>query len=187
MFRKILSGILIIYVFQLLPAGCRHEAEKADATRKFTEEDLMKVNKFLVKKDQELIHRYVERHGYPMEKSPSGLWFGIITSGDETFKELAQKDQYALISYSISLLDGTLCYSSDSRGLKQFRIGQGGVESGLEEGILKMHVGDSARMILPPHLGYGLTGDQQKIPGRAILVYDVKLLKLSPQMIQTNH
>jgi len=36
-----------------------------------------------------------------------------------------------------------------------------------------------ARLILPPHLAHGLTGDGNKIPARAIIVYDIKVLKLS--------
>ena len=54
----------------------------------------------------------------------------------------------------------------------------GGVESGLEEGILLMKTGGKAKFILPPHLAYGLPGDGKKIPARAILVYDVELLSI---------
>ena len=84
----------------------------------------------------------------------------------------------ATINYSISLLDGTECYNSDDSGPRQFKIGQGGVESGLEEGILFMHEGDKARFIMPPHLAHGLLGDNHKIPARAIIIYEVELIKL---------
>jgi len=68
-------------------------------------------------------------------------------------------------------LNGKFCYSSDSTGLKKFKVGQGGVESGLEEMLLMMHKGDTAEMLMPPHLAHGLMGDQKKIPTLAILHY----------------
>jgi FKBP-type peptidyl-prolyl cis-trans isomerase len=52
------------------------------------------------------------------------------------------------------------------------------VESGLEEGILLLREGDKAKFILPPHLAHGLLGDDNKIPARSIIVYDLELLSL---------
>ena len=64
---------------------------------------------------------------------------------------------------------------------KQFRIGQGGVESGLEEGVLLLlHEGDKATFIMPPHLAHGLPGDGNRIPARSIIVYEVELVKVEP-------
>jgi FKBP-type peptidyl-prolyl cis-trans isomerase len=83
-----------------------------------------------------------------------------------------------MIDYSVSLLDGTECYSSKSTGPQEFRIGQDNVESGLHEAILLMKVGDKARFILPPHLAHGLIGDQNKIPAMSTIIYDVELKAL---------
>ena len=41
-----------------------------------------------------------------------------------------------------------------------------------------MHEGDKARFIMPPHLAHGLLGDNHKIPARAIIIYEVELIKL---------
>ena len=68
---------------------------------------------------------------------------------------------------------------SNSRGTKSFKIGQGGVEKGLEIGILKMREGDKAKFIMPPNLAWGLIGDEKKIPARSIIIYDVELIKLT--------
>jgi len=54
------------------------------------------------------------------------------------------------------------------------------VESGLEEGILLLRVGDKATFIMPPHLAHGLQGDGDRIPARSIIMYDVLLLKVEP-------
>jgi FKBP-type peptidyl-prolyl cis-trans isomerase len=41
-----------------------------------------------------------------------------------------------------------------------------------------MNKGDKAKFILPSHLGYGLMGDEVKIPSHAILVCDVSLIEI---------
>jgi FKBP-type peptidyl-prolyl cis-trans isomerase len=57
-------------------------------------------------------------------------------------------------------------------------VGQGEVEPGLDEGIRLLHSGDKARFILPPHLAYGLIGDENKIPARSVIVYDLTVLSV---------
>ena len=41
-----------------------------------------------------------------------------------------------------------------------------------------MKEGDKAKLILPSHLAYGLIGDQNKIPQKATIIYDIELLEL---------
>ncbi len=139
-------------------------------------ESLVNINKYLVEKDKEAIENYIKRHKWEMEMTEAGLWYMIYKKGKG---EKAENGKFATISYEISLLDGTICYYSDSISPKTFIIGQGGVESGLELGILLMHEGDKAKLILPPHLAHGLLGDEDKIPPRSTIIYDIELLKIS--------
>jgi FKBP-type peptidyl-prolyl cis-trans isomerase len=118
---------------------------------------------------------FVQRNKWNMQQTPSGLWYIIIHEGNG---KPARSGDMITLAYRLELLDGTLCYSSDSLGLKHFRIGQGGVESGLEEGVLLMKEGDSARLILPPHLAHGLTGDGKRIPARSIIKYEIDIINL---------
>ena len=48
----------------------------------------------------------------------------------------------------------------------------------LEEGILLLKEGDRAKFIIPSHLAFGLLGDMKKIPAKAVLVYDIELIKI---------
>ena len=105
-----------------------------------------------------------------MQKTGTGLWYNITRKGTS---DTIMSGDIVQIAYTVSLLNGKMCYTSDSLGLKTFKVGQGGVESGLEEAILKMCLGDSARLLIPPHLAHGLIGDQNKIPKLAVLNYTV--------------
>lgn len=170
--------LLSLFVMLIFFVSCTQQKRKyrTDAEVAQFKEPLIRINKYLVKKDAGVIADYVKRHEWKMKITKTGLWYMIYEKGNG---KKAETGKIATIKYSINLLDGTLCYTSDSLGVKQFKIGQGGVEEGLEEGILLMRVGDKARFILPPHLAYGLVGDDKKIPPRATIVYNVELLNIS--------
>src|SRR5690554_7176596 len=65
------------------------------------------------------------------------------------------------LNYEIRLLDGTLCYSSDEDGMKVFLVGQGGVESGLEEGVLRSEE-HTSELQSRPHLVCRLLLEKKK-------------------------
>jgi FKBP-type peptidyl-prolyl cis-trans isomerase FkpA len=174
------NSVILMAIFMLfLCCSCARKKERTYTAKeiKATEEALIGANKILVKKDEEKIREYARKYRLAMQETPSGLWYKISGTGSGA---KAQKGQKVTLRYKVSLLDGTLCYNSDYLGLKQFRVGQGGVESGLEEGVMLLSVGNQATFIMPPHLAHGLPGDGEKIPARSIIVYEVELLKLEP-------
>ncbi len=136
---------------------------------------LIDANKIYVKKESDEIDRYVAHRSWQMTTTGTGLRYMITKNGTGA---IALPDQRAKVNFKISLLDGTLCYSSDSTGAKEFTIGRDNVESGLHEGIQYLHVGDKAVFILPSHLAHGLIGDESKIPPHASVRYDIELLSL---------
>ncbi len=172
---KRLGYISIILV--LLLSSCKYDYSRVDTSKQeqLVKESIVNVNKYLVQKDLELIESYYTRRDWKMEKTKTGLYFQFINDVEGSF---VQKDQIVSLNYSVDLLNGTHCYSSDSLGVKQFKVGSGGVEEGLEQAVLMMGIGDKARFIMPPHLGHGLLGDQNKIPPRSILVYEVEVLNI---------
>jgi FKBP-type peptidyl-prolyl cis-trans isomerase len=166
-------GFLILFC-----NNCKHEEVRRNSARDIREkkEMLVRVNKYLVKKDVELIESYIKRRGWDMELTESGLFYEIYEHGNG---EKSVSGKMATIDYKVSLLDGTLCYTSEENGPKKFVLGHNNEESGLEQGILMMQEGDKARFILPPHLAHGLLGDENRIPARSIIVYEVELLEIS--------
>ena len=138
-------------------------------------DSLVNYNRNVLLTEDQQIEDFISRYRWLMKNTGTGLRYLIYKNGQG---EKAVKGKIAVIRFSLRLLNGNLCYSSDKDGLKEFKIGYGGVESGVEEGILLMRVGDRAKFIVPSHLAFGLLGDQNKIPQHATLVYDIELVKI---------
>jgi FKBP-type peptidyl-prolyl cis-trans isomerase FkpA len=157
----------------ILGYACRQKGEIRQTKNPGEEkESLIRVNEYLVNKDKEVIENYIRRRGWEMELTKTGLWYMIYEEGGG---KLIERGNLVTIEYSLYLLDGTVCYQSDEDGPKQFVVGKESVEPGLDEGIRLLKLGDKARFILPPHLAYGLLGDEKKIPTRSVIVYDLEV------------
>ena len=82
------------------------------------------------------------------------------------------------VNYTGWLKDGKMFDSSLKAGGAPFQANlSGGVIPGWQTGIVGMKVGGVRRLIIPPDLGYGASG-QGPIPPNATLVFDVALVSI---------
>jgi FKBP-type peptidyl-prolyl cis-trans isomerase FkpA len=168
--------LLPAIVFTLSLASCGHDAEKVNSVDPLLYKDpLVNANKKLVKTEDEQIEDYIQRYGWKMTKTGTGLRYLIYQKGAGLKPE---KGMTAQIRFKVNLINGAEVYNSEKDGMKSFGIGKNEVESGLEEGIMLMHAGDKAKLVIPSHLAYGLLGDDKLIPKRATLIYDLELVRL---------
>lgn len=131
-------------------------------------------NRYLVNEEEEDIENYIKRHGLSMISTGTGLRYQILKQNSD---KLIEKGQKVTLEYELHSVAGDLIYSSEKDGLKSFIVGNGEVESGLDEAMVYLHLGDMAKLIIPNHLAYGLHGDDNRIPEYATLVYTVKVLE----------
>ncbi|WP_281987299.1 peptidylprolyl isomerase [Aquimarina aggregata] len=124
------------------------------------------------KKSEELL----EELAAGFDKTDSGLRYKIIQQGEGV---QAEKGKTVSVHYKGSLTDGTVFDSSYKRNQPiDFPLGVGQVISGWDEGIALLKVGDKARLVIPPYLGYGESGAGGVIPPNATLIFDVELVNV---------
>jgi len=173
---KITGILLFLSLAYLFALSCNQkEPQNEGNNNPVKEKALIDANRQMVKAEDRQIKDMLERYGWKMTETGSGLRYLIYQEGPGLQPE---EGKAVRLAYSVKLLNGDLIYSSEKDGMMEFIVGKGGVPAGLEEGILLLHVGDKAKLIIPSHLAYGLLGDQNKIPPKVTLVYDVHLVEL---------
>lgn len=160
----------------LLLSACDQGIENKSDEKESTNESLVKTNRYLLKSENNDIENYIRRHQWEMKETGSGLRIMIYKDGSGS---TAEKGQMVEINYELLLITGDVVYSSQESGPMIFRIGYGGVESGLEEAILLMKKGDKAKLVIPSHLAHGFLGDDKKIPPRSTVIYDIEIINLN--------
>jgi FKBP-type peptidyl-prolyl cis-trans isomerase FkpA len=138
---------------------------------------LVNINKYEVAKETDEINQYIARHNWNMETTGTGLRYIVIDKGQGA---QPKSGDIVLVNYKIYLLDGTLCYTSEEDGRKEFKVEGDNVESGIHEAILLMHVGGKAKFILPSYRANGLQGDNDKIPPMSAILVDLELVEIAP-------
>lgn len=166
---------LLLISSMLISMSCRENSRPQEVNEKLNAEQMAEINRQLLIKDRERIVSYIERKDLDMKETGTGLW---ISRDAESSGNINEGDRVTL-EYTCSLLDGTLVYDSGREGLMTFEVGKSDIPSGLNEGLRMLDEGSEAVMILPGYLGYGLLGDEKKIPARSILVYEIKVLEVN--------
>jgi FKBP-type peptidyl-prolyl cis-trans isomerase len=112
-----------------------------------------------------------------MHVTETGL--GIVDVREGSGPE-ATAGVFVTVHYDGRLDDGHLFDSSRDRGLPfRFELGASRVIKGWEEGVMGMRVGGIRRLVIPPHLGYGVSGSGA-VPGNAIMEFEIELLDVEP-------
>lgn len=174
--------IRTIYIISLMALfSCNGCKEGKDNLEIVPSEDLRRElilhNKRQHEKEIADIKAYIQSKGWSMTETATGLQYMIIEKGEGPQPKL---NDYVGFNYTVELLDGTKCYSSEPNKPGIFKIGEDNVESGLHELALLLHQGDKAIVVIPSHLAFGLTGDSSKIPQSAPLVYSIELMSINP-------
>ena len=167
-------SVLLIFIF-----SCGNTNNSSDDIHNINpvqyEKNLQEANKLIIHSEDMQIDDYISRKGWKMSKSPTGLRYWIYKEGDG---EKATKHSIIRFNFKVELINGFVCYDSEHDGFQEIQLGKSVAPSGLEEGLAMMKEGDKAKLILPSHLAYGLLGDQDKIPTKAILIYYIHLLQI---------
>jgi len=117
----------------------------------------------------------------PPEYDPIRLESGLIVHDLVVPEggEIARRGDRVTICYTIRLEDWTPVDSSLDRGQPVgFRIGDGEVPVGLEQGVEGMRLFGRRELLVPPDLAYGAEGMPPLIPPDATLRFEIELMTI---------
>jgi FKBP-type peptidyl-prolyl cis-trans isomerase len=173
--KKFQFALFILSVVLMSCNGCSEKKDSTQVDYADVQNKLIKDAKKEHEKEIKAIEKFVQEKKWPMQETKSGLRYWIYENGSGN---VAKENDVVTISYTITLLDDTQCYTTTDANPKQFVVGRDNVETGLHEALSLMHVGDRGKFVLPSHLAFGFTGDSGKIPQNASVVYDIHLIKI---------
>tara|TARA_B100001287_G_scaffold269806_1_gene267694 strand:- start:3093 stop:3617 length:525 start_codon:yes stop_codon:yes gene_type:complete len=135
-------------------------------------------NREIHQREELAIKIYLAHHkDLKMNNTGSGLRYQLAKNRKGYGTKARIGDQVS-VDLEIKLLNGRLCYKTDSIP-DQFVLGMSNEESGLHEALQLMEENEKARLIVPSYLAHGLLGDSKEIPPQSILLIDVELLSLN--------
>jgi len=164
----------LFWALLCLILSCK-EASKPPSVPDWSNNHSVSYQKEINEREQLKIGVYLEHHKeLSMSMTSSGLRYQIVSSVPKNPPGIPGKTALAIVK--ISLLDGRVCYETDSAFFEEIPIDHNDRESGLNEALKLMRKGEKAKLILPSHLAHGLVGDLDKIPPLSILLLDVELM-----------
>jgi len=162
----------LINTIEIIRVG--DEAEKWNAIEAFRTFEGSRLKR--IEEAKKLAEETMEKLAAGFDKTESGLRYKMIQKGSG---KKAEAGKTVSVHYEGSLESGKVFDSSYPRKKPiEFRLGQGQVIEGWDEGIALLQVGDKARFVIPSYLGYGASGAGGAIPPNATLVFDVELMEV---------
>lgn len=123
-------------------------------------------------KNEKEITNYIAKHELVAQKSESGLYYVIEEEGTGVQPTASSS---VTVAYKGYFTNGNVFDQSHSSGIS-FNLNE--VIKGWTEGITYFKEGGKGKLLVPSHLGYG-PYDRGNIPGGAVLIFDVELIKVN--------
>jgi FKBP-type peptidyl-prolyl cis-trans isomerase len=153
--------------------GCSAEEEDKPVDFTWDKHQSSNLSKSIAEDEERDIKLYLEmRPEWKMEQTGSGLRYWIYEEGDG---ETPRSGEIAEIEYVIELLSGEECYRTEEQEYEEVTVDHSDLETGVQEALKIMQVGDKAKLIVPSHIAHGLLGDLDKVPPLSALVINLEL------------
>jgi FKBP-type peptidyl-prolyl cis-trans isomerase FkpA len=110
-----------------------------------------------------------------MERTDSGLYIQDIVPGEGTQVRSGHRVQIYYVGWLSS--GAAIDVTAPPEDPVEFRVGEGRLIRGLEQGVQGMRPGGQRRIVIPPALGYG-SRQPAPVPPNSVLVFLVELVEV---------
>lgn len=128
--------------------------------------------------DEKIITDYLAKNGIKATRTASGLYYKIDKMGTGAAPTAGSM---VTMNYTGMTLDGTKFDSNVDPKFQhvqpfEFKLGQGQVIKGWDEGIALMPKGTKGTLYIPSPMAYGAQSPTPLIPANSVLVFDVEVV-----------
>ena len=124
------------------------------------------------KASEDFIDKYRQKEG--VQQTSTGLLYRIVESGEGLTPALGDSVQ---VNQRIQLVGGKIIGDTYKEGLPdEFSMKE--AIPGIREGVQLMQEGARYEFVVPPELAWGKKGVGDKIGPNAVLIFDLRLLKV---------
>lgn len=167
----ILSLVLVTFsACQNTPTPSQPEVELTPSEQR---EASIERNRERLAAERHYLESYADSSGLAWTRTGTGLRYFIYESNND---QLIQQEEIIELDYTLSLLTGEQVWSSADKGPMMMRVNKDNdAVLGMHEAALLLHKGDSAAILIPSHLAWGIAGDPQGIPPMSPVLYNVRI------------
>ncbi len=122
--------------------------------------------------NEQEIQAYITANNLDATRSNSGLYYVVYEEGTGT---RPTEISNVTVAYTGYFIDEEIFDESNSSGVS---LNLNEVIEGWKEGIPHFKEGGNGILLIPAHLAYGISGSG-RIPGGAILIYEVNLISVN--------
>lgn len=167
---------ILASLFSLL-AACQGESNIKQPVEELSpnerREALIQQNRARLKYEREGLEAYADSSGLDWKRSGTGLRIFVFEKGTGP---AIQIEDIIEMDYTLSLLSGEIIRSSQKEGAFMMRVNKDNdAVLGLHEAALRLHRGDSAAILIPSHLGWGIAGNLNGVPPMSPVLYHVRI------------
>ncbi len=175
--RKYLIVITIVLVlFSLAACGDQKATgsvvSSSEEVKNNKDAPYVEGNKNIMRRENEEMQMFIQRYGWQMQRTPSGLYIEILNPGKG---DLYKEGDPVNLEYRTFLLTGEMIYCSDSLGLKHFIVNRSEGIDALHEAVQMLRPDAKARLVIPSYLAYGVAGDGDRIQAFQPIMMEIHL------------
>jgi FKBP-type peptidyl-prolyl cis-trans isomerase FkpA len=110
------------------------------------------------------------------DRTDTGLYIEVL---DEGQGDPADENEKVALYYMGRLPDGEIFDSNEGDDALLVDVSESFLIDGVMEGLQGIRMGESRRLVIPPDLGYGETGDLGYVPRNSWIVYEVRRVDIA--------
>jgi len=173
-----MEKLFLVISFSLVAflSSCQ-ESNEQPAQPKTQEQDLIQQNREFLQQERKRIDAFIKSNEFDMTRTGSGLYYMVISQPESANEPMFTEGDEIEYDFRISLLDGSPVANSKELGARTIRVGKDQVEIGLHEAFALMQLGGKYLFIFPSHLAHGISSNEDNVPPRSTLIYEIEPVK----------